>query len=352
MLVFALVLAATPVGMRSAAAQSAGAQAAAARSARVVVHAPDALRDEVEEELAVELASRGFRVDRDRAPGADYVVEVESAAVRVLCAQTERTVRTPVAPASDGRTLALVAATLMLEAAAEARPPPPSPRVEEPEVGPPAPPTHPARLLAPPGAARATALVSPPTEPEESPAPARVRRDVGVFFGVGAGGTYAVEGPYEEVGGIVRALFGVRLIEELRLGLSYSVGGQTQETVVATTSDGPLMRLALEVTGTVPLGDVSLHAAFCAGGYASEHTFHHDDGFSGLLPLRDWNVGLSLGAYVAVSFRLGAGIDLWIRFDLHAVAPDAVEGTDPPVTLLAIRQDLVFGSLSSMIVFE
>jgi len=312
--------------------------AAAQGGPRTVLYAPGPLREPLSDALAIELRPRLVAVGSDEI---DLVVFVETTRVRVRDVRAGVTVQAPIQPGSDPRTLALIVASL----ASEAR------------HGPPPVVAQPTSELASP-AIEARPAVADAAEPEAAQAPPRQtwRRGVGVYGGVGVGGTYAWEPPRNDsLGGTLRGLVGLRLVEELRLGVMIEAGVHTQEAADGTaTFVHPDFYFALEPTGTVPLGPVSLHAAPRGGIYVSEHTYEaprfDPRGFPAGFDRTDhFGVGFSVGGFAALSIRATDGVDVWLRLDFDAIIPDTLDGPQIPEVS---RAEILRGALSAMVVFE
>jgi len=306
---------------------------------RTVLYAPEPLRDALAEALAIELRPRLVAVGSE---DVELVVFVEQTRVRVRHVGGGRTVQAPVEPGSDARTLSQIIASLAAEAR---RPGPDAPSVPlSSALGSPA--------DAPP---RTTASPEEPTAQGEE-TPLSRNRDVGVFVGVGAGGTYGWERPRgDSFGGTLRGTFGVRLIEQVRLALLVEAGVNTQESADGRhTFVHPDLHFAFEPIGTAPLGPVSVHFSPSAGLYASEHEyerrrFDRTGALIGFDRQPRWGLGFSFGGFSALSIRAADGVEIWIRVEFDVIIPDVIDGPQIPE---AVRSEVLRGTISAMAVFD
>lgn len=304
---------------------------AAQSGPRVVVLAPEGIRAELCEALAVELSARGATV----APGGeaedgDVVVAVrrgDEGLGMELRRRGGRTVRVPRLDATDGRSLAVVAASLLDEVerpAPRARPNGPdgpgigealtTPLAEQPPgEEPPAP-------ERPPEEARGEARFFADPIDEARAARERVVSEHGAFFGGSLGGMFMYNDAYAVGGGLASRLrVGYRFRRLFRAAASLQFALPSQEDSGVELQ--PTFLPCLELTGTATVDWLSLHLGAKGCVFVQEWRHFPIDRF--MFGERDqWVAGYAAGGYLAASVFVVDNTALWLRLDLAGVEPD------------------------------
>lgn len=310
--------------------------------------------------LAIELAHIGGRVVRSplatgtaaadpvlSARVAAQVVGAEAAvwlgpggqSVQVALAGSEQSFIAPLADATDGRTIALVAASLLEEAFATAT------------------------ASAPPLAASATprdelatpvGQVSDDERPDVHRAlPARPEAGLAVagFAGIGTGGLALISDVAFDPGTLLRGLVGVRIGPHLQLQASVEAGFLRER--IGLNSGGlelqPFGRLCPEVAAVIPIGGIvglQIGGHGCVGVAELRHHGGGFDPFGGAAWTEAAVVTVAGGGFVALELQPSRAVSVAFRAD--------VDGFEPAITTegdYVSRQSDVLASISTVVGF-
>lgn len=323
---------------------------ASAQAPRVVVIAPQSLRDALCDALTIELGTRGAAVSPSQRPSdGDFVVAVEAGdeglGMVITANRTGREIHAPRLDATDGRSLAVVAASL-LDEVLEPPPPPPPARSSGP----------PARLARELTVPEATA---PPPEPAAAPffddeapdeEPAPPPAEHAVLFGASLGGAFLSGdgGFYSDGGGpLVRLRLGWRFQNLLRIAASLEGSLISQDNDGVNGELQPMFMPGLEASLTADVNPVSLHFGARVAITVREYSRAVDDGF-GFRFNNSLAGGFALGGFVGASVYATRALSLWLRLDLLAAETDFGDSTT-----FELRQGTSFlGTLSVGVVIE
>ncbi len=315
---------------------------------RVAVLAPAPMQDAFREALAVELAARAAEIV-ESTDGADFVVRLVDgdggASLDLRAAGSERALRSPRLDATDPRTLAVVAASLLDEALE----PDAAPARETPAAVDPATARIAADLDAP-------SAVAPPAEPpffrdprgRATPTPPHVVAEHGAVFGVDLGGVGFVNHTHAGGGGpLLRVRGGYRYRRVFRATLSLEGAVPTQEDAGGVELQGLLLPCA-EISAGPEIGPVTLHIGARACLFLQEWRF-----FSFTFGSFDEErvvSGYAAGGFVGGSIYVGDDLALWLRADLAGAEPDLIDPVSE--TDLLRRRWALFGGISVGFLFE
>lgn len=263
--------------------------------------------------------------------------------VHVALAAAERSFEAPLADSSDGRTIALVAASLLEEAFATAE-----------ATGTPLPESPPRDQLTTP-IEPVRQLSDAERPPIHRPLDVTVARppEVVAYGAIGTGGLAVFSDVALDPGALARALVGVRVGPYFQAQAA-AEAGLYRERVGA--NDGvemqPFWRVCPEVISRIPVSErVSLQigAHGCGGTAEVRHYVYggFDGVFGGVAWAEDSVLMLAAGGFVAVEVGTSATTSIIVRMD--------VDGSSPVVTTSGVsvsRQPDAIASLSTMVGFR
>ncbi|MGE0785358.1 MAG: hypothetical protein AB7S26_06705 [Sandaracinaceae bacterium] len=321
---------------------------------RVSLRAPEPTRSELTEPLAIELAARGGTIVESADEPFDFAVEIFTSnaglGLELVTRATGEAHRVPRLDAEDGRSLALVIASLIDEARAGL---PLGAEPDESEAAPSA------------SASLGTPLADPatPNEPfftdpalrPRPPTPARPPEEHGAYLAFGVAAHFLTTGGYGPSGGAgARVAGGYRFRDFFRIGLSGELAFLTQEdftdafTGASKLEVHPLLMACLEAIGSFPIGGVSI--ALGAEGCALGQEWSYQD-FSSSVPITRWAGGYGAGGIVGVGVTVADGYAIWLRADLQFVEPEIF--TQSELGMMTVpRQYGLLGHASALFMIE